>query len=131
MTSESHGTHDLNMSLAEAQILQPDVVAEFLHRLRQIRIDAHREHERIRKAVDDRQAAHDRLQKKRERDELKRRADFDRETDELVATLGQDIADLRMQAMKQADIIARADLAIEVDTPRQPPVLTGHEESGV
>lgn len=106
-----------------AQVMEPDVVAEFLHGLRKIRVDAHNRHERIRKEVDDRQKAHERTMARREREEARRRQAFDQETDELVAALSHDIEELRLAAMKQADIIARADLAIEIDTPRQAPVL--------
>lgn len=102
---------------------QPDVVTEFLDLVRRRRVEAHHEHERLRKQADDLQTRHDRLRAKREREETKRRHDFDRETDELTAQLASDLADIRDAAMKLADVIARCDIAIEIDTPRQPPVL--------
>ncbi len=103
---------------------QPDVVTEFLNLVRQRRVEAHHEHERLRKQADDTQTRHDRLQARREREEAKRRQDYDRETDELTAQLGTDLADIRSAAMKLADVIARCDLAIEIDTPRQAPALS-------
>jgi len=107
---------------------QPDVVTEFLNLVRQRRVAAHHEHERLRKQADDAQTRHDRLQARREHEEAKRRQDYDRETDELTAQLGPDLADSRSAAMKLADVIARCALAAELDPPRDPPTLTRREE---
>ena len=99
------------------QVLEPDAVAEFLNRLREINVAARHEHERIRKQIDmlDRDTA-------RERDRLDR--DYERAVEELNRTTTHRRADLTESATKQADIIARCSLAIEIDTPRQAPALS-------
>lgn len=92
------------------QKTEPDQVAEFLHLIRRHRVEAHNQHERIRKEADDVQKA------------------YERTVEQLTHDRDQRLTDLREAAAKQADIVARCDLAAELDTPRDPPVLTRREE---